>query len=94
MTELIDIESIIIPPERQLHTHPHHEKLVDSILHLGLVNPIVVSSETCTLIKGLGRLKACKALRMKTIQAIIVPESEIKAYKCLISHTSIFNLRS
>ena len=58
----IDIEKVVVPPNRQRREFDPRRisELSDSIRHIGLMHPIVVQNDGVTLVAGERRLKAIK----------------------------------
>lgn len=70
---LLDIESIIIPADRQREKAEADQTLLTSIERRGLLNPIIVHKD-CTLVAGERRLDAYRKLERKQIPARVFEE--------------------
>ena len=75
-TLLIPINEITVSPGRREAAPGDVKELADSILELGLINPVMVD-QSYTLIAGLHRLEAMKLLGRTEIECtVITPELE------------------
>lgn len=78
----IPISSITINPNRQRKDLGNVEELAESIARLGLINPVVIDSDSC-LVAGERRLTACRLLGWTSIPCQLTNELSEYELQCI-----------
>ncbi len=67
---------------QKIHTDEQVERIADSILEFGMIQPLVIDKEG-TIVIGHGRYEACALLNHKTVPCVVVDDLSEKQIKTL-----------